>query len=111
MEIKTHFSFLKLFNTIKGITKPCKPGEYDANWLNDPKVKKTKERFDIFLAWCDAEGIQRPKIQYPVLFGSGDNRFPGCMATENIGKDEVFIKVPSRIIISTQRATLCEPLK
>ena len=29
MEIKTHFSFLKLFNTIKGITKPCKPGEFD----------------------------------------------------------------------------------
>ena len=29
MEIKTQFSFLKLFNTIKGVTKTAKPGEFD----------------------------------------------------------------------------------
>ena len=42
MDIKTHFSFLRLFNTIKGVAKPAKPGEFDTEWLNDPKVKKTK---------------------------------------------------------------------
>lgn len=57
MEIKTHFSFLKLFNTIKGVAKPPKEGEFDEHWLNDPKVLKTKQRFDKFFAWCDANGI------------------------------------------------------
>jgi len=33
MEIKTQFSFLKLFNTIKGVGKPAKEGEYDPNYL------------------------------------------------------------------------------
>lgn len=111
MEIKTHFSFLKLFNTIKGVAKPAKEGEFDEHWLSDPKVIKTKQRFDKFFAWCDANGIEHPKIKYPVMFGSGDNRFPGCMATEDIGRNEAFIKVPSRLIISTQAAMLCEPLQ
>ena len=57
MEIKTHFSFLKLFNTIKGVAKPPKEGEFDEHWLDDPKVLKTKQRFDKFFAWCDANGI------------------------------------------------------
>ena len=111
MDIKTHFSFLKLFNTIKGVCKPAKPGEFDENWLKDPKVKKLKQKYDNFFAWCDANGIEHPKIKYPVMFGSGDNRYPGCMATEDIGPNEIFIKVPSRLVISTQAAFLCEPLQ
>ena len=101
MDIKTHFSFLRLFNTIKGVAKPAKPNEFDTEWLNDPKVKKTKEKFDKFFAWCDKNGIEHPKIKYPVMFGKGDNQYPGCMAMEDIGKDEAFIKVPSRLIVST----------
>ena len=111
MDIKTHFSFLKLFNTIKGVGKPAKPGEFNEDWLKDPKVKETKARFDRFFAWCDANGITHPKIKYPVLFGHGDNMYPGCMALEDIGKNEPFIKVPSRLVVSTQAAMLCEPLK
>ena len=101
MDIKTHFSFLKLFNTIKGVGRPAKEGESDEHWLNDPKVKKEKQRYDTFMKWCDDNGITRPKIKYPVLFGSGSNRYPGCMATEDIAKEETFIKVPSRLVIST----------
>ncbi len=111
MDIKTHFSFLKLFNTIKGVGKPEKPGGFDENWLNDPKVKATKAKFDSFLAWCDENGITHPKVKYPVLFGSGDNKYPGCLALEDIGKNEPMIKVPSRLVVSTQAAMLCEPLK
>jgi hypothetical protein len=40
-------------------------------------------------------GIWAPKVKYPVLFGQGDNAFPGMMATEDIGPDEKFIKVPA----------------
>ena len=111
MDIKTHFSFLKLFNTIKGVAKPAKPGEFDEDWLEDPKVKQTKERFDRFFKWCDDNGIEHPKVKYPVMFGSGDNRFPGCMATEDIAPNEVFIRVPSRLIVSTQAAFHCQPLR
>ena len=111
MEIKTHFSFLKLFNTIKGVTKPVKEGEYDADPLSHPSVVKTKKKFDAFLAWCDQNGITHPKIKYPVMFGTGDNKYPGCMAMDDIGKEEAFIKVPSRLIVSTQKAMLCEPLQ
>ena len=74
-------------------------------------MAKTKEMYDRFFKWCDDNGVWHPKIKYPVLFGSGDNRYPGCMALEDIGKDEAFIKVPSRLIISTQAAMLCEPLQ
>lgn len=110
MDIKTQFSFLRLFNTIKGVTKPVKAGEFDADPLKDPKVLKKKQEFERFFAWCEANGIKHPKIKYPVMFGTGDNKYPGCMAMEDIGKDEAFITVPSNLIISTQRAMLCEPL-
>ena len=33
------------------------------------------------------------------------------MALEKIGKDEAFITVPSRVIVSTYKAMTCEPLK
>ena len=91
MDIKTQFSFLKLFNTIKGVGKPAKEGEYDDQWLNTPEMRAKKAKFDKFLAWCDDNGIEHPKIKYPVLFGSGENRYPGCMALEDIGKNEAFI--------------------
>lgn len=73
MDIKTQFSFLRLFNTIKGVTKPVKAGEFDADPLKDPKVLKKKKEFERFFAWCDANGIKHPKIKYPVMFGTGDN--------------------------------------
>ena len=110
MDIKTQFSFLKLFNTIKGVGRTAKEGEADVNYLEKRASKKEREKFEKFFKWCDSEGIIHPKIKYPVMFGSGDNQYPGCMAIEDIGKNEPFIKVPSRLIISTQAAMLCEPL-
>ena len=49
MDIKTQFSFLKLFNTIKGVMKPVKEGEYDADPLNHPTyMSAKKKKFDKF---------------------------------------------------------------
>ncbi len=45
------------------------------------------------------------------MFGSGDSKYPGMLATDNIGKDEPLVKVPSRLIISTKVAFECEELK
>jgi len=42
------------------------------------------------------------------MFGKGKNRFPGTMAVEDIGKDEVIIKVPGREIINTKVAFYSE---
>ena len=64
--------------------------------------KTTRERFDKFFAFCKKEGIEHPKIKYPVLFGSGDNGYLGAMATEDIGANEVIVKVPSHLVINTK---------
>ena len=61
--------------------------------------------------WCKEVGIERSKVKYPVLFGKGDNQYPGMMATEEIAPGEIMIKVPSEQIISTKVAYECEPLK
>ena len=100
MDLKKQFSFLRHFNEIKGVGKAVKAGEFDTEWLEDPKMQKCKEKYDQFFAWCDANGIKHPKIKYPVLFGKGDNRFPGCMALEDIGREEPLISVPSHLVIS-----------
>lgn len=47
--------------------------------------------------------MEHPKLQYPVMFGTGDSQYPGMMATEDIGKDEVMIKVPAHLLLSTKR--------
>lgn len=36
------------------------------------------------------------------MFGKGDAKYPGMIATEDIGKDEVMIKVPSKMVFSTK---------
>jgi hypothetical protein len=37
-----------------------------------------------------------------VLFGTGDNKYPGMMALEDIGTNETMITVPSNCLISTK---------
>ena len=95
MEMKTHFSFLKLYNVIKGVGKPAKEGEYDEEWINTKAPKAYRENIQNMINWCDSAGIWHPKVKYPVMFGKGDSAFPGMMATEDIGPNEKFISVPS----------------
>ena len=49
-------------------------------------------------------GIEHPKVKYPVAFGQGDNKFFGIMATQDIPKGEIIIKVPAREIMNTKKA-------
>jgi hypothetical protein len=44
------------------------------------------------------------------MFGSGDSKYPGMLALEDIGQDEAIVKVPSRLIISTYVAYRCQDL-
>ena len=46
MDLKKQFSFLKHFNEIKGVGKAVKAGEFDTEWLDDPKMRERKEKYD-----------------------------------------------------------------
>jgi hypothetical protein len=38
------------------------------------------------------------------MFGTGDSKYPGMLALEDIGPNEPIVKVPSRLIINTKVA-------
>lgn len=107
---KKQFSFNRLFNTIKGISRPVMKDKVNENWLKTAD-KATRERFAKFNTFCKNNGIEHPKIKYPVMFGHGKNGYLGCMATEDIGKDEVIVKVPSNLIITTKNCYQCDELQ
>lgn len=83
MERQVQFSFLKLFNTIKGVYKPAK--EFEDDYLEQRADKITKTKYNEFFKWCDEVGITHPKVKYPVLFGKGKSKYPGMLATDDIG--------------------------
>lgn len=65
---KKQFSFLRLFNTIKGISRPAMKDKVNENWLKTAD-KATRDRFAKFFAFCKKNGIEHPKVKYPVMFG------------------------------------------
>lgn len=75
MEREIKFSFLKLFNTMKGLHKPAEDAETD--YLEKRADPDTKKKFDRFFKWCHTNGIEHPKVKYPVMFGKGDAKYPG----------------------------------
>ena len=52
-------------------------------------------------AWADANGVQHPKIQYPVRFSQG---LIGTQATAPIGPDEDIVTVPLSLLLSAHSA-------
>jgi hypothetical protein len=50
MDREIKFSFLRLFNTIKGIHKPAKDAE--ADYLESRANDVTKKKFKRFFDWC-----------------------------------------------------------
>ena len=102
---------MKLFNTIKGVSKAVPADAHDTTWLKEKADPATKAKFNLFIKWCEDNGVWHPKVKYPVMFGKGDNQYPGLLALEPIAKNETFIRVPSKLLISTRKAYDCEPLK
>ena len=105
------FSFLKLNNLAKGIFKPHAPDDCDKEWLEKKADKKQKQAWLEYNRELKKAGVSAPKVKYPVKFGKGDNQYFGLMAIEDIGKNEVMIKVPSSLIINTKKAFYCEELR
>lgn len=68
-----NFSFLKLFNSCKGVFKPHKQGEVDPDWLHTGANNKQKSDWNGYLQHYEKIGVKHPKVKYPVMFGQGDN--------------------------------------
>ena len=62
MEQEVKFSFLKLFNSIKNVSKPVPTDQCDPNWLRKSASKETQARYKRFFDWCKKEGIWHPKV-------------------------------------------------
>lgn len=105
-----NISFQVLFNHVKGIHKPSKEGEYDEDWINTRASQKEKDKWNSSEKYFMSQGVIRPKVKYPVLFGKGKNTYPGMMATEDIGQNETLVQVPGKLIINTKKAYYCKEL-
>ena len=103
-ETRVNISFLKLNNHVKGINKPFPKSEVHSNWLQKEAKPVEKKNWNEYLKHYEEVGITHPKVKYPVLFGKGNNRYPGMLAVEDIQKDDIICKVPGREIISTRAA-------
>lgn len=105
---KVNFSFLKLFNTVKGVNKPFKADNMDPDWLEKRAPEAERKAWNEYNTYFESVGVTHPKVKYPVMFGKGDNQYPGMLALEDIEKGEVIVKVPSSEIISTKKAFFSE---
>jgi len=105
---EVNFSFLKLFNSVKGVYKPFKAAEVDETWLENGASDRSRADWQKYLTHYEKIGVKHPKVKYPVMFGQGDNRYPGMLATEDIKPGEVIIEVPGREIINTKVAFYSE---
>ena len=103
-----NFSFLKLFNSVKGVHKPYKDAEVDETWLENGAPDRQRTEWQGYLNHYEKIGVKHPKVKYPVMFGQGDNRYPGMLATEDIKPGEIIIEVPGREIINTKVAFYSE---
>ena len=101
-------SFLKLMNSVKGIHKPMPPQDVHENWLENEAPTQIRKNWQEYDDHYKSVGVKHPKVKYPVMFGQGDNRYPGMLVTEDIGKEEVIVKVPGREIITTKKAFYSE---
>ena len=69
VDTEVKFSFLKLFNQMKGVHRPAK--EFEDQYLETKASEAERLKFERFFKWCDENGILHPKVKYPVMFGAG----------------------------------------
>jgi len=74
------------------------------DWLEKNALPKEKKNWTEYLEHYKKTGVTHPNVKYPVMFGRGDNQYPGMVATRDIFKGDIICKVPSRQIINTRSA-------
>lgn len=89
-----NFTFKKYYHLIKSKTP-------NISTVQPPQSEQIKK----FIQWADSNGVQHPKIIYPVYYSTPEGfSFPGMITTAKVKANEIFVRVPSKIILSTQVA-------
>ena len=55
----------------------------------------------VFNDWCEANGVKRPKIEYPAYFEGG---LVGMRATAPIAHREAFLGIPYKMLMTVAGA-------
>ena len=63
-----------------------------------------QEKVRQFSKWCDDKGIIRPKMEWPVPFGTPEYPYQGIGATADINHRENYIAVPYNAIMTHEKA-------
>jgi len=94
---KIKFSFSQYFAKQKQIGYPA--------LFNYKLSEENQAKWNIFNKWIDQNGVYHEKIAYPAIFSARKGiEYMGMIALENINENEIIVKVPSKIIISTKVA-------
>jgi hypothetical protein len=95
--LSAKFTFKNYYNSLKSI------GKQTTSTTEMPT--DLKEKVSKFIEWINTEGIWYKDITYPAFFTSPEGfTYPGILANEKIGPNQIIIKVPSEMILSTQAA-------
>lgn len=57
------------------------------------------DKFELFLSWCQTNGVLMPKLEYPAYFEGG---LLGTKVKENIEHREAYLYVPYNLMISVK---------
>ena len=69
--------------------------------LVDPWMEEHGRKCQVFNDWCEANGVKRPKIEYPAYFEGG---LVGMRATEPIAHREAFLGIPYKMLMTVAGA-------
>ena len=69
----------------------------EVNWEVTERLAKEPKYIE-FNKWCDDNGVKHPSIRYPVAFGK-EGQLVGIAATREIGFNEAYIYVPTKLAI------------
>jgi hypothetical protein len=97
------FTFRRYFLELK---RQLNPNHKHTSLVDDPvHAEKIKE----FMEWIDANGCIHPDTHYPAYFKTKDGfSYPGMIALNKISAYSPFVKVPSKLMLTTQLAYYSE---
>ena len=69
--------------------------------LVDPWMEEHGRKCQVFNAWCQANGVKQPKVDYPAYFEGG---LVGVKAIAPIAHREAFLGIPYKMLITVAGA-------
>jgi hypothetical protein len=65
-------------------------------------MEDRKDKYTLFNNWCQQQGVIMPKLKYPCYF---ENGLLGVGISEDILKNEVYIYIPQKMILTDKNTT------